>query len=107
GATATGFWKAVSKSANPSNRNSNMNTLSIKQYQEQYPHLSAVPSITQSGSLAAVLERVEQKRARKRRRRARRHIITQRATSLIRTMQQRFAPRSVSRSTAVRPPRIA
>ena len=70
-----------------------MNPLSIKQYQERYPRVTGVPSITQTGSLAAVLERIEQKRARRQRRRALRRKIARRISSLWQSMQRRIARR--------------
>ena len=71
-----------------------MKTLSIKQYQNQFPRVSAVPSITQSGNLAAVLERIDQKQARLGRRRAFRKEIVQRSINLVQALQQRFARRA-------------
>ncbi len=47
-----------------------MNTISIRSYHQRHPQVTAVPSLSQSGGLSAVLRRIDQKQLRRERRRA-------------------------------------
>lgn len=65
-----------------------MKTLSIKEYQERYPRVSAVPSITQTGELELILERIQLRQAARRRRRALRRKFVRRAARLLSSLRR-------------------
>ena len=63
----------------------------MRQYQERFPSVSSVPTITQSGGLAAVLDKIEHKQRRDHRRREFRRRVKRGAIALARSLGQRVA----------------
>ena len=84
-----------------------MKTLSIQQYQNQFPRTSAVPSITQTGELSILLHRLDQRQARRRRRRELRRKLARRAIFLARALRRRIARRQRENRSTLAPSRRA
>jgi hypothetical protein len=84
-----------------------MKYLSIQEYHAQFPQVTAVPSLTQSDALAAMLYRIDLKRLRRERRRAFRQKVAQSTSELTHALKRRLLRRGEVTRTADGRPTIA